>query len=101
MSTYGRCYIGGPNDKVFLKNSPMDKEYGKFTLEQFQRLIKKLPEVRSEMAELLSLIKAASPEKLVEVLGDGFHWAEVYELAFIKTVALLFVAFGRKHSGVA
>jgi hypothetical protein len=73
----------------------MEKEFGRLSLEQFQRLIKQLPEVRGEMVELSSLIKSASPKKLVELFGDGFHWAVVYELAFIETITFLFVVFGR------
>lgn len=73
----------------------MQKEYGTLSLDQFQRLIRKLPEARREMSELPSLIKSASPERLDELLGDGLLWAIVYELPFIQTIALLFATLGR------
>ena len=73
----------------------MEKEYGKLSLDQFQRLVETLPEVRSQMAELPSIIKSASREKLSEILDEDFSWSDIYELPFIHGIALLFLAMGR------
>ena len=73
----------------------MEKEYGKLSLDQFQRLVETLPEVRSQIAELPSIIKSASREKLSEILDEDFSWSDIYELPFIHGIALLFLAMGR------
>ena len=70
----------------------MEKEYGKVTLDQFQRFIKGLPEIRGQMKELSQAIKAAPREKIREILGQDFSWAKVYERPFVEQIELLFRA---------
>ena len=70
------------------------KEYGKLTEGQFKRLIDKLPEFRSGVAETQEALRSASNEKLREILGDGIWWAPVYELSLTESLALLFYVLG-------
>jgi hypothetical protein len=49
----------------------VEKIYGNLTEEQFKRLIGQLPEFRRESREFQELLRAASADKLREVLGDG------------------------------
>lgn len=72
-----------------------EKEYGKLSLEQFKRLTKELPEIRSQMQELPDLIRSTPKEKITALLDKEFYWAEVYELPFHHQLALLFFALGR------
>ena len=76
-------------------NFDMEQEYGKLTLDQFRRLVKTLPDVLDQMAELPSIIKAAPKEKISELLDEDFHWSDVYELPFMHGIASLFMAIGR------
>ncbi|HWA14383.1 MAG TPA: hypothetical protein VHA15_14925 [Burkholderiales bacterium] len=73
----------------------MIKEYGKLTLDQFQRLVRTLPDIRGQMDELPVLIRTARKERVEEILGKDFHWAAVYELPFIHMIALALMALGR------
>ncbi|MBX9810951.1 MAG: hypothetical protein K2Y16_04975 [Burkholderiales bacterium] len=72
-----------------------EKQYGKLTADQFRRLIRKLPEFRSESKAFHEELRAASPEKLREVLGDGIWWAPLYEMPFAEVVALMVCAIGQ------
>lgn len=73
----------------------MEKQFGKLSLAQFQRLVGKLPEIRGQMDELPVLMRNACKERIAEILGKNFHWAVVYELPFISMIALVFMALGR------
>ncbi len=73
-----------------------EKEYGKFSLDQFKRLVDELPEIRSQMQEIPKLAQATSKEKINKILDRGFYWAGVYEMPFNEQLALLFCALGRK-----
>lgn len=73
----------------------LKKEYGKLSLDQFKRLTKELPEIRSQMQELPDLIRSAPKEKITKLLDKEFYWAEIYELPFHHQIALLFFALGR------
>ena len=75
-----------------------EKEYGKLSLEQFKRLTKELPEIRSQMQELPDLIRSAPKEKITKLLDKEFYWAEIYELPFHHQIALLFLALGRANT---
>ena len=55
----------------------MEKEYGKLTEDQFKRLVRTLPEIRKESKRAEEMMRAASKEKLREVLGDGISWSAV------------------------
>lgn len=46
------------------------------------------------MQELPELIRSTPKEKINEVLGKEFYWAEIYELPFHHQIALLFCALG-------
>lgn len=73
------------------------KPYGKLTEEQFRRLIQKLPEIRSSERELVQAIKAASKERLRELLRGSRCWSYVYEIPFAQHVAFVLVALGQKR----
>lgn len=73
----------------------MEKELGKLTVSQFQRIVRRLPEIREQMKELPELVKSCSKEKMEEILDKDFYWAEVYELSLAEHVALLIFALGR------
>ena len=75
----------------------MDKEYGKLTADQFRRLIGELPELRAGVKELPDLLRAASSEKVREVLKGGIYWAAFYELTFSKHVALGLYLLGQSE----
>lgn len=66
-------------------------------LDQFLRLVKNLPEIRSEMMELSDIVRAAHVQQITELLGTDFHWSEIYELHFSHGIALLFLGMGRAH----
>jgi hypothetical protein len=70
------------------------KEYGKLSLEQFKQLVSELPEIRSQMKELPDLLNSAPNEKIKEILDQGLYWADLYELSFQETLALLICALG-------
>lgn len=69
------------------------KELGKLTSTQFSKIVRSLPEIRSQMHELPELAKSKA-DKLKELLGEGCSWAGVYELGFIEQMAFLFVLLG-------
>lgn len=71
----------------------MEKEYGKLTLDQFREVVRKLPEVRTQTKELSQVLRE-KPERLKEVLGTGYHWAEIYEFGFTDQIAHLVTALG-------
>lgn len=72
-----------------------EKEYGKFSVDQFKQLVNELPEIRNQMQELPNLIQSTSKEKINEILDRGFYWANVYEFPFHEQLALLICALGR------
>lgn len=71
------------------------KEYGKLSFDQFQQIVRGLPEIRSQMQALPGLIRSAPKAKLNAMLDEGVYWARVYELSFHEQIALLFCALGR------
>jgi len=73
----------------------MNKEYGRLTADQLRRLIRKLPEFRREASGFEDSLRSASPEKVRELLGDGFAWAPLYERPFVQVVGLLVYAIGQ------
>jgi len=72
----------------------MTKEYGKLTEDQFRRFVRKLPEFRNEYEGFEGMVRAASPEKIREIIGDGLWWAPLYELSLIELLALMFYVLG-------
>jgi hypothetical protein len=72
----------------------MQKEFGKLTEDQFRRFVRQLPEFRKEYAGFEQSMRAATPEKLRELLGDGIWWAPVYEVPFGIGLACLFYMLG-------
>jgi hypothetical protein len=72
----------------------VEKEFGKLSLDQFERLVKTFPETREQRSELSEILKG-DQEKLREVLGPSEHsWASIYELPFFEQMALLFILVG-------
>jgi hypothetical protein len=53
----------------------MEKEYGKLTEDQFRRFVRHLPDFRREYAGFEETMRAATPERLRELLGDGINRA--------------------------
>ena len=74
---------------------PIEKEFGKLTVDQFSELVKALPEVRSNMQEMPELIRNVPREKINALLKDDFFWSFAYEWSFLDSVALLILAMGR------
>lgn len=74
---------------------PIEKEFGKLTVDQFRELVKALPEVRSNMQEMPDLIRKVPREKINALLKDDFFWSFAYEWPFLDCVALLIMAMGR------
>ncbi|WP_090662150.1 hypothetical protein [Nitrosomonas marina] len=70
------------------------KEYGNLTLEEFKQLMCELPDIRRQMKELPNLLNSAPGEKVKEVLDQGLYWADLYELSFQESLALLICALG-------
>lgn len=71
------------------------KEYVKFTAEQFTQLIQRLPELKKEEESLKDVVKSASKERINELLEKDFYWAEVYELTFVEHLAFLMMALDK------
>lgn len=70
---------------------PLSKEFGKLTNDQFARLVKTLPELRTQSCELTKIYQA-NPKRLNELLGDGpVSWGELYERPFLEQMAILTV----------
>lgn len=68
---------------------PLSKEFGKLTNDQFARLVKTLPELRTQSCELTKIYQA-NPKRLNELLGDGpVSWGELYERPFLEQMAIL------------
>jgi hypothetical protein len=72
----------------------MEKDYGKLTVDQFRRFVRKLPEFRVEYEGLEDMVRSASPEKLRELIGDGLWWAPLYELSLIELLAWMLYVLG-------
>ena len=71
-----------------------EKEYGKLTLDQFKGVVKQLPELRNNLAELPSVLRATKPEKFKEIFDKDFAWAEIYELSLVEQIAFTVIAMG-------
>ena len=72
----------------------MEKEFGKLTNDQFARLVKTLPELRTQSNDLAKIYRE-NPERLSELLGDGpISWGTIYEKPFLEQMAILFVLLG-------
>lgn len=73
---------------------PIEKEFGKLTHNQFRDLVRKLPEIRSQMKELPAYFRA-EPDRLREMLGPkDYTWASIYEQPFLEQMAWLFIVIG-------
>lgn len=71
-----------------------EREFGKLSIGQFERLVKTLPEIRKQDAELAEAIRG-NGEKLRELLGPADHsWASIYERPFIEQMAHLMISIG-------
>lgn len=77
------------------------KAYGKVSAEQFRRLIKHLPEIRTATEELPELLRSSSSEKLREALRQDILWAGLYELPFHDHVAVALYVLGLKDKIIA
>ncbi len=71
------------------------EKYGKLSLDQFQQIVRELPEIRSQMQAMPEFIRSTPKEKINEMLEKGICWAMVYELSFHEQIALLICALGR------
>lgn len=71
------------------------KEYGKFTTEQFKKCIQSLPEIRKEGLSLETAVKSASKARINELLEKDFYWAQIYELTFVEHLAFLLMALDK------
>jgi len=70
------------------------KEYGKLTHDQFDRIVRELPEIRGQMKELPELVRS-NRERLAEILGPDDHsWGEIYGSPFLEQLAALCVILG-------
>jgi hypothetical protein len=72
----------------------MQKEYGKLTEDQFQRLGAALPQFRQESTEFQEAFASASADKIREIIGDGIWWAPMYEFSMTLNVAFLIYVLG-------
>lgn len=80
---------------------PIEKEFGNLTPDQFQRLVKMLPELREQPEELTEALRS-NPDRLKELLGPSDHaWASIYELPFFEQLALLFIIVGMHEPLIA
>jgi hypothetical protein len=73
----------------------MEKQLGKLTVPQFQRIVKRLPEIREQMKELPQLVKSWPRKKAEEVFDKDFCWAAVYEFTLAEQIGLLIFALGK------
>lgn len=74
-------------------NKPQ-KEYGNLTLDQFKRIVKELPEIRSQIKELPDFLNTTPRDRVKEISNQGLYWAFVYELPFQELLALLICGLG-------
>lgn len=72
-----------------------DKEYDKLTVEQFKRLIAKLPELRKQQTELESAARSVSKARLDELLAKDYAWARIYEHSLIEHITFLIFALDK------
>lgn len=70
----------------------MEKEFKKFTAEQFKALIDTLPEIRREGDDFRSVIASVPAKRLDELMEGSYNWAFAYELTFHEHAALLVYA---------
>lgn len=78
----------------------MNKEYGKFTGDQFREFIQILPDVFALLGEVSERIVATPGQKFDSVMVRGYGlYSHVYELSFIDHLSLVVVALNR-HSDV-
>lgn len=73
----------------------VSKRFGKLSVEQFQKLVDKLPEVKGQRQEMARLLSEMPEGRFDALMGDDFNWGVLYELPFLQHIALAFVAFGR------
>jgi hypothetical protein len=66
----------------------MEKEYKKFTADQFNALIDTLPEIRKEGNDFRSVIASVPATRLDELMEGSYNWAFAYELTFHEHAAL-------------
>lgn len=78
-----------------------DKEFGKLSLDQFQRVVKQLPELRDQMKQMPEIIRSATATTLNEILDKDFHWADAYEWEFVEQLAMLFIVLGKVNQLLA
>lgn len=79
---------------VVIHIGKMEKEYGKFTYNQFCGLVKRLPEIRSDMREIAKLARSRR-DKINLILGpDKQSWGHLYEMPYLEQMALLMVLVG-------
>jgi len=72
----------------------VEKEFGKLSLAQFERLATTIPEVRKQRSELSEILQG-NQAKLRELLGaSGHSWASIYEMPFFEQVDHLFMLIG-------
>jgi hypothetical protein len=72
----------------------IQKEYGKFTLEQFENITNRLREANKLSQSFEPLMQEAGLEKLKEILTDNFSWCSFYELPFEQHMAATVLIFG-------
>jgi hypothetical protein len=71
-----------------------EKEFGKLTGDQFQHLVRTLPELRNQQVELAKVCRDKS-SKLGDLLGPSEQtWAAIYEMPFFDQMAHLFIIIG-------
>ena len=71
------------------------KEYGQLTADQFKALIAKLPEIRTQDAELADVVRAVPKDRLNDMLPKDYAWAAIYEMSFVEHLAMLLLALDK------
>lgn len=72
----------------------VQKEYGKLTAEQFQRLLGKLPEFQKALKDLPQVLREGDADKMKAVIEEGVYWAALYELPLAQHCAVAFYVLG-------
>lgn len=73
----------------------VEKYLGKMTVPKFQRIVKRLPEIREQMHELPEFVKSWRKNSTEEIFDKDFYWAAVYEFPLAQQIALLILALGK------
>ena len=68
-------------------------EIKKLTPEQFSDIAKNLPEIRSQKKEITEFLKS-KPDRVKEILGEYYSWAQIYELTLVQQLCYLFTLLG-------